>query len=705
MKKTLLLIMTIVLCTTVMAQHKTKISKDRAVLLNKNAYCYGTEKEAEGFIPIVSRTILQKGDYLDPVGETHYNSPTNAFSRNTVSFEPNTRNVGVVWTTAPGGNPSSPGRGTGINYFKNGWGPVPDAADRIETLRSGWGTHGFTEEGEIVVSHSALVSLDAGIYVMTREKWGEGEWDQYTLNGPEYQIHDGNTLKESTGILWPTLVTNGNVVHMVCVTDQFPKAGDRPDEYDYGYKPDGVHNFATVPLYYRSTDGGKTWDIKAHDFRGEGMKDYEVHTTSGDNYILAVKGDHVVYLYAPNAGLHYMESKDGGNTWTKKTILDNGEFSYPGTTPREYYLAPEAGTIYIDENDKVHVAFSSHCVLIDENDGGYKYLPEMPIGLIYWNDERDPIKPEDVKGEVVGEYFYTLWENYRGYIPLPSVLGFDEFGEWDGDDAPAPAYLWDQFRGSLFAYSPRIIAKDGRVYISFQSILENPLIYKGDLENFYRGIFVTVSEDGGETWDVPNNTSWVSYHPDIFFCEWGNYSGPQYDNQGEPYWDGTITMSQRTENGYPTMSTNLYGNLFIIQWYNHVEPFWGGTATIIQSPISVFTLALSLKDFPKYANISEVWQGLWQDIESFESDGDGNGIFEPKPTIKAEIYPNPATDKVYVKVNANAPYTVTVTNIMGQVMHTANNATTINVSNFTPGVYIVNVKTPNATTSQKLIVK
>jgi len=38
-------------------------------------------------------------------------------------------------------------------------------------------------------------------------------------------------------------------------------------------------------------------------------------------------------------------------------------------------------------------------------------------------------------------------------------------------------------------------------------------------------------------------------------------------------------------------------------------------------------------------------------------------------------------------------------------MKGAQNRVELNVSNFAPGVYIVNVRTANATTSQKLIVK
>jgi len=72
-----------------------------------------------------------------------------------------------------------------------------------------------------------------------------------------------------------------------------------------------------------------------------------------------------------------------------------------------------------------------------------------------------------------------------------------------------------------------------------------------------------------------------------------------------------------------------------------------------------------------------------------------------------QIYPNPATDNVQVKLETYVPFTVTVTNMMGQVVKTiqGQGEVNFNVADFQSGIYIVNVKTASATTSQKLIVR
>lgn len=714
MKKTFLLIMAVALCTSLMAQHKVKISKHQAVPYDKT-YSYGAgQNEDYDVIPNVSQTILQSkgGDNLTYIGETYYILATNAFARNTVSFKPGTNNAAAVWTTA---TTSSATRGTGINYYNGSnkdWRVAPNADARIESARTGWGTHGFTAEGEIVVSHSAPLvpnpEVPDGLYVNIREKWGQGDWTEYILQGPEYTMETGLT----TGLVWPTMVTRGDVVHIVCVTEQYTNNNVKQCAVPYGYQPEGSPcPMPTVPLYYRSKDGGKTWDIKAHDFRSEGMTDFEMQCTSGDNYSLAIKGDHIVFLYAPNGSLFYMESKDGGDTWHKVTVYDNDTWYWddPSDIMR---LSPNTAHACIDDNHKVHVVFSSHCC--HKTEEGFMYYPNIPIGLIYWNEDRGPIDWEDVKcwvGE--DDYLDWNWEEYPDYIALPSVLGFDQFYFWEG----TPSLIWDQYRSNGWAAYPRIVAKKNaegieKVYVSYQAPLEYPLIFNPvEDPNFYRGIFVTVSMDGGETWDVPNNTSWASYHDQLFFCDWSKYEGPEYLPNGDPTWDGKIEVGWGTENGFPTMSYNNFGQNFILQWYNDFKPLCIDDNVFQYDPINMYALVLSLEDFPTYGNISEVWQGLWQDISKFESAGPGEDVrvVEPKSAIKAEIYPNPATEgTVYVVVDAHSAYTITVTNVMGQVVQTVKGnspKTALNVSNLSAGVYIVNIKTNTATTSQKLIVK
>ncbi len=73
------------------------------------------------------------------------------------------------------------------------------------------------------------------------------------------------------------------------------------------------------------------------------------------------------------------------------------------------------------------------------------------------------------------------------------------------------------------------------------------------------------------------------------------------------------------------------------------------------------------------------------------------------------MYPNPAQTAVTLDfANINSEINITVTNILGQNMQRlqgVNGSATINVSNYTTGVYFVTINAGNSTTTKKLVVK
>ena len=74
------------------------------------------------------------------------------------------------------------------------------------------------------------------------------------------------------------------------------------------------------------------------------------------------------------------------------------------------------------------------------------------------------------------------------------------------------------------------------------------------------------------------------------------------------------------------------------------------------------------------------------------------------------VYPNPATDVLNVKFDANAVTTVELTDLTGKVVETQTaqaGASTVNfaTANVNAGVYFVNVKNVNGSTTQKVVIK
>jgi len=701
MKKILSLIAVVALCGSLTAQVKISNANLQAVPYNMEQHSFsnvvGYEKEV---IPVLRNSFMLTSDeYYKVIGETYYNLPTNCNSRNTNGFHPKSSTGAAVWTMAQ----SNPSRGTGINYYNvntKSWDVMPSSENgRIETVKTGWGAHGFTNTGEIVVAHDGV----NGLIVNTRDKYGQGNWQQSTLLGPQYLISPTPTGEgvPTTAILWPTLATAGNTVHLVCVTNTWPANSKFPENYEPNPNapPYGYLGFTTLPLYYRSTDGGKTWE-EPRDFRKYGMTNFECFRVFSDQYTLAVRENHIVLLYNNSIGfINYMESKDGGNTWEKKTVYDNGMAFTKVDELVEPRLVPTSSSIYIDANHKVHVAFSAHCFTKDAGSTSINYWANLPIGMIYWNDEHAPIDWQDIRGWREGDKLTKWnWEEYSGYITLPSVVGLNKYYTWE----EGPAYNQKQFNDLGWAIYPRILAKDGRVFVAYQSPLDHPFTNSTpDGATSYKGIFITVSEDNGKTWEVQKNTSWISYHQELLSVDWSDYIHPEYDAEGNPiYSDKTIDITKYSENAFPSMSYNYHEDMFMLQWSTQNKPFLQENG-LQYDPINVITFTHDLKNIPKYKNIQEVYKGLWNNTDV--------GV-KNLETLTCNIYPNPATNEFRIENGELKIRNVEIFDVSGRKIasHNLTNSSSshyINISHLNAGVYLVKIYSEgNQSLTKKLVV-
>ena len=703
MKRTLILIAAMTWFASTYAQVKMNHATLQAVPYNMEPHTFSNYAEHKSDVIPALRTssMFTHDKFYNVIGETYYNTSTNCNARNTIGFHSKSSTGAAVWTMAR----SASSRGTGINYCnagQNSWNLIPNSeTGRVETVKTGWGIHGFTDTGEIIVAHDGA----NGLIVNTRDLYGQGDWKQTTLAGPRYLISETSTGEgiPSTTILWPTMATNGNTVHLVCVTNTWPTGSTYPKDYEPNpdLPPYGYLGFSTLPLYYRSTDGGRTWEAPRN-FREYGMTNFECFRVSSDQYTLAVKDNHVVLLYNNSIGfINYMESRDGGDTWEKKTVYDNG-MAFTQVEEVEPRLVPTSSSIYIDENHKVHVVFSAHCFTKDAGSTSISYWANLPIGMIYWNDEQTPIDWEDIRGWREGDKLTKWnWENYPGYIALPSVVGLDKFYMWEG----GPVYNPNQFNDLGWAIYPKILAKEGRVFIAFQSPLDPPFNFLlGGVPSFCRGLFITVSEDYGKTWEVQKNTSWISYHPDLVWADWSKYLYPEYDDENNLiYSEETVRVENISENAYPSMSYNYSGDIFMMQWSNHFLPFLEANG-FQNNPINVFTFTYNLKDIPAYNNIREVYKGVWNGTET--------GM-DNRPDLKmlsCNIYPNPASIEFAItncefRITDVEIFDVSGKKVLANHLIASSSNPHINISHLKQGIYFVKISTEgNQSIIKKLVV-
>ncbi|MEI6455377.1 MAG: T9SS type A sorting domain-containing protein [bacterium] len=373
---------------------------------------------------------------------TRYDLQTNSSNQNRVYyFEDGT--IGVTANFRNTDNDAT--RGSGYNYFDGmAWGPKPTT--RIEATKAGFPSYDkFGPTGEIVVSHH----MTDGLYVHTRAVKGTGTWNESILAGPP----------EAIDISWPRVVTNGpdnTNIHIIAVTYQLYLG------MDYAL------------LYYRSTDGGASWDIQNQQI--EGLTSNEYLTFSADVYTWAEpRGDTLCFTVGDSwLDQIIVKSTDNGANWTITKIWSNPYPKWDGTTLTDWFYAPDGNSaIALDKNGKAHVTFGLQYVYGDET--GSTYWTPNCDGLIYWNEDMPEITSLDP---------LNLPDNqYIGWVADTTVYS-------------QPETEFAYYYNSLSSMPTLAVDNDDKVFAIWTSVTN----YR-DVNNYmFRHLYARGSLDGGATW-------------------------------------------------------------------------------------------------------------------------------------------------------------------------------------------------------------
>ncbi|MDP2423453.1 MAG: T9SS type A sorting domain-containing protein [Bacteroidales bacterium] len=459
MKKNLLLILAIMLPYLSMAQNQRAIvsAELKNISLPMEKAVKGLIDPAAAsspFIKAVNPSVKSASMQYEEadIGTTLYDLQSNTSSpSNRLHLYPDGTMAGV-WTRGVTAS-SFPERGTGYNmYSGTNWGPYPTA--RIETRRAGWPAYApLGANGEIVVAHDDIL----GLIVSKRATKGTGAWTQTILPGPA----------GFADISWPKMVTSGpgrNHVHIIACT----------------WVPYQGLNLAL--LYYRSVDGGNTWDIQ-HSIL-PGMTAANFSGVSGDTWSFAEpQGDKLAFLISDgNIDMFIMKSDDGGTTWQKILIWDN-PFKGLAETPR-YYCPDGASHLAFDANGKLHVVFGINA---SKTSGGSTSWYPFVGGIGYWNTDMEPWSTSDsttfdpdnllATGHLIG------WE-----------IDMNGDGVWNLAGT-ATSTVGFYYIGS--SSMPQIVIDENNVmFMVYSSVTEGYQIF----EQNYRQLFGRISSDGGQTW-------------------------------------------------------------------------------------------------------------------------------------------------------------------------------------------------------------
>ena len=493
----------------------------------------------------------------------------------------------------------------------------------------------FGTDKEISITHNT----DNGYLNFThRISIGTGSWQEYPISS-----QDSNGVY--TDIIWNRAVIGGTsqqTIHMVGVIANTALGGT-------------IYNGLDGALvYYRSQDGGVTWDIK--DLQLPTLDSTKYLGFGGDNYAIACNGETVVVAYFGDLDdSAIIKSSDNGNTWTATTFLDFPVDKYSTDSGIDLdndgvmdsiYSTDGSGAVLLDNNNVAHVFFGNMLLLdADLTDANTSYFASTN-GLMYWNEN---MGADDYANNPIDPTTPSLW-----FTSLPQMITSAQ--DTDGDNllnyVDYPTYYM-----SLTCMPNAGIDANGNIFVSYSELMEN--IDNGS-QNF-RHVNVIKSMDGGVSWSAPTD---VTPHT--------AWSGAQ-------------------ECVFATMDRNVDDKIRLI-YQKDFEP------------------GLAVRGDEDIIDINEI---IYLEMDTTELGNTSTNISEISSLNNISLYPNPATNSTNVNLYSleNKNITLRLKNIMGKIVSevninllSGNNNIKLNLSNLKNGIYFINSESMNDTNSIKLII-
>ena len=670
MKKVLLLSLSLVLVLGAFAQQRVakndivplKVSMNKTVVGNDVA-----TSAATNYVPQTSKSVVvNRYDNMDDFETmtTTYDLQSNSWCSNRMYQLPN-GSVGVVGTMSHEPNQTASDRGTGYNFYDgNEFGDQPD--NRIEPFRTGWPTIcQYKENGEVMISH-------APVHCWIRETAGEGEWQDMGLL-PDHP--DGYPYDED--LAWPRIATTGDNHEIIHVIADLQHSGDVTEHHQ---------------VYYRSEDGGQTWITDFSPLQQDGE---EANHYSADAYNIASNGHTVAIIYSDDLQSHVVmyKSTDDGHNWDRTVIWENPYYGCDWSEDScsiftDTMFGPTNVALAIDNRGVCHVAMSVYEYIHDEIGDTYTTWSGRAVdGIYYWNDTqeapiRDTEHPEYI-GTALEEHFaqpnphhaLRLWwpivENGQptGYVHME-----DDSTKWAGY---VPMYEGIQYDKDKFYRESDYFYKLRSGQSGMPALSIDPM---GNIACAYTAPCYRRETDDA----VPY------YYRSIYV---------NYYNVDEGYWHHVMDDLTDDEVNFMYMMSE---NIFTLSANNTVNPgefwfgfqsddvvglYWGSNATQGSATDNVIH-ACKVIASPEMVSVPESYDA--QDV-----------VYS--------IYPNPATDYMVVSSAMDTEATITIYNLVGQVVkqfnqHLGTGENTIGID-LKSGVYFCTISANGFDKTVKVVVK
>ncbi len=544
-------------------------------------------------------------------------------------------------------------RGTGIGTYD----PVADEwiplGGRIENEKTGFGSIArYKDNGIVVAAHTAT---DLKVFIVEDK-------DNMTPNSVPAIYNAGKDWYSHPAVM--TSGPNRDIIHMVAA------------EFSGDSDGDGITNGIR---YWRSLDGGQTWD-KQESVLPFLTIEYGIEHGTNSYYFMETTDDNCLALVinTGNTDGMVLYSYDNGDTWERKVyfhdpapgvLLDNS-FVYPRWTSAQWNSNKELMMAY-------EFNFSDHQGHYGPSLGGVafwsEYMPYYGDGSSFnqWGvDPTNPVPPVQGQPFIMDSAYlfqdiyaswwlwsdasHEMWPEYFGYLTT-----LDENGNWEDPYTATEFNIED--RGLHGSYNSGICAfpvlckvgnSDYDLVTVWSAMDEN----NTDGNNkFYYKLFASYSGDGGMTWSTMKHLT-------------------------------NDFMYQYSECVYP--QATVIGNTLVI-------------AAQLDATADAYVMSVGSGATGQDLESSDCYyQGFTFDLNELFPDA---GVNVPENnTVKMTIYPNPAVDQLNVNLSQGAD--IVIFNVMGQAVRTVEGhvgANTVDLSGLTSGVYFVNA----GSNTQKFIVK
>ena len=554
--------------------------------------------------------------------------------------------VAVVTTMSREQNLTASDRGTGYNFIAGG--NMSNLGDIPEVREEANATGDDVRTGWPTIAPYGPEGEILVNHSSGLNYWIREKAGQGQWDGP-YSIPNPEGLEYPFSLSWPRVATSGannDVIHVVCASQHSISSEE----------------MVNAQFYCRSTDG-QNWEVAYSPLE---ETDEHINIYSADDYSIATNGDVVAICYTSVFYGHalVMKSTDNGQTWERIVVWENpyiGDWETdentitPEETPAQ---TPVHSTVAVGPDGTVHVAFSVATYAHTELGNTFSYYyGRTADGIAYWNDTRAALTnlrlwEDDPENE--GYVLHSMDSvNFCGWLPFYSnIADFNNDAVYKNDD-----YIY-QFYGSCSGFPALSVDPEGNLALAYSTPDTERELF--DNTAYYRSTVMSYKAANEEGWHVAVEHVFEDFMHMVDESMFVN-AAPSVTRQGE-FW-------------FSYVADNVPG----LAW---------GSGASQSSPENnqCYVFKISSEFIP--VGTEEI---IARDV-----------VYN--------VYPNPASDYIFVSSSMDADATVTFTNLAGQTVKVVNtNLTTgdnsVSINDLNSGVYFCTVSANGYSHTTKVVVK